>query len=77
MIITHTAASNASIALQRYKENSVTKPQCVRTLIEARKALKRIKDLKLSELQYVPLYSESTHVKFYSDGFFQNLGTKH
>ena len=41
--------------------------------MEARKALKPIKDLKLSELQYVPLDSESTQVMIYSDGSFQTL----
>ena len=53
MAITPSAAFSASFSLQRYKDNSDDKPQSARTFIEARTALKRSKDHRLSELKYI------------------------
>lgn len=36
-----------------------------------------IKTNKLAVLKYIPLDEQSSHIRMYSDGSFQNLGTKH
>ena len=64
---------HASVSLQSGKDN----PRTVKTMIDARNALRYIQKNLLSTLTFKPLDNQSIHIRMYTDGAFQNLSTKH
>ena len=64
---------HTSVSLQSGRDNPIT----VKTMIDARNALRYIQKNLLSTLNFKPLHRESIHIRMYTDGAFQNLKTKH